>query len=85
MRAITLRNVPPEVEQAILKKAATEGSLNRAVIKLLEESIGAKQNGKPRKYRDLSRFAGTWTKREFDSFNKALAEIRQIHPDDWKQ
>lgn len=40
MRAITLRNLPPQIEKAIEERAAREGeSLNKAVIALLEEAV----------------------------------------------
>jgi plasmid stability protein len=40
MRAITLRNLPPEIEKAIEERAARQGeSLNKAVIGLLEEAV----------------------------------------------
>lgn len=40
MRAITLRNLPPEIEKAVEERAAREGeSLNKAVIALLEQAV----------------------------------------------
>jgi plasmid stability protein len=40
MRAITLRNLPPEIERAIEERASREGeSLNKAVIGILKESV----------------------------------------------
>jgi hypothetical protein len=86
MRAITIRNIPPEVERVIKKRAQKEGSLNRAVIKLLEESVGmGAKNGKARRYHDLDHLFGSWTKAQADEFDRALAEQRKIHPDDWKE
>ena len=85
MKPITLRNLPDEVARAIRKKAEKEGmSLNKAVIGLLEQSIGGPgQRGKgPR--RDLSPLAGTWKKEEADEFDKFLAELRQIDPEMWQ-
>lgn len=81
MKAITLRNIPPRVAQAIRKKAASEKtSLNKAVIGLLEVSTGHKHEKK----RDLSRWAGSWTKEEADAFDRNLAEQRKIDWEMWR-
>jgi len=83
MKPITLRNLPPEVARVIRKKATTEKtSLNKAVIGLLEESAGG--GLKARKKRDLSRWAGSWTKEEADAFDRNLAEQRQIDWEMWR-
>ena len=80
MKPITLRNLPPHVAQAIRKKAASEKtSLNKAVIGLLEEC-----GTPPRKKRDLSRWAGSWTKEEADAFDRNLAEQRKIDWEMWR-
>jgi plasmid stability protein len=40
MKAITLRNLPPEIEKAIVERAERQGeSLNKAVIGILKESV----------------------------------------------
>ena len=85
MKAITLRNIPPEIQRVIQKVAREKGSLNQAVISLLYEGVGLSQKPKkPRKYRDLDKFFGTWTKEEADEFDKCLAEQRKIDPELWK-
>ena len=84
-KAITLRNVPPQVARAIRHKAATEGtSLNKAVIGLLEEHLGT--SGRLRRkvlYHDLDFMAGLWTREEADAFDRTLAEQRVVDPDLW--
>ena len=83
MKAITLRNLPPEVARFVRKKAqADKTSLNKTVIGMLEEAAGV--DPKPRKRRDLSRWAGTWSTEEADAFDQALAEQRKIDPEIWK-
>ena len=43
MKAITLRNLPPEVARTVQWRAKQKKtSVNKAVIELLEESAGAK-------------------------------------------
>ena len=78
---ITLRNIPPDVARAIRRKAKRDGtSLNRTVINMLCETVGAK----PACYRDLDAFAGSWTKEQADEFDRTLAEQRKIDPEMWK-
>jgi len=86
MNAITLRNVPPAVARAIREKAKKEKiSLNRAVIKLLEEITGlGEQPQKEILHHDLDEFFGCWSKEEADEFDEALREQRQIDPEMWK-
>ena len=49
MRVITLRNIPTALTRIIRRRAAEERtSINKTVIRLLEESLGSAP-GKPRK------------------------------------
>jgi len=87
MKAITLRNLPPELARTIRQKAEEQGtSINKAVIKLLAEGTGVrdKKKGKKRLHNDLDALAGAWTKEEAVEFDKALAAQRTIDPDLWK-
>jgi len=84
MSAITVRNLPPKVAKAIREKARKERlSINKAVIKLLEEATG-RQEGKKVVHHDLDRFFGTWSKEEADAFDEALRQQRQVEPEMWK-
>ena len=82
---ITLRNLPPALEQKLRKRAKQRGvSMNKAVIGVLEEAFGLAK--KPRTvYHDLDHLAGTWTKEEADEFDAALRKIRVIDPELWKK
>ncbi len=85
MKAITVRNLPSEVARAIREKARRERlSLNKAVIRLLEEATGLEKTRKKVVHHDLDRFFGTWTSREADAFDEALREQRQVEPETWK-
>jgi hypothetical protein len=76
---ISLRNLPPNVEKAILDLSAREGiSLNKAAHRLLEGSLQ-----KPRVNPDFEEFAGAWTAAEADRFSRALKEMRAVEPADW--
>lgn len=44
MKAITLRNLPPDVARTVQQRAKQKKtSVNKAVIELLEESVGGKE------------------------------------------
>ena len=77
---ISLRNLPPEVEKAILETAEREGiSRNKATLRLLEASLR-----KPALNHDFDEFFGTWTAAEADEFDANLAEQRRIDPEEWE-
>ena len=77
---VSLRNLPKEVEEAILETSRREGlSLNKATLRLLEANLR-----KPARNSDFDEFFGTWSDAEADAFDRALAEMRQIDPGDWE-
>ena len=77
---ISLRNLPPEVEKAILETSHREGiSLNKATLRLLEASLR-----KSAKNSDFEEFFGTWARADAEAFDAALAEMRQVEPADWE-
>jgi hypothetical protein len=85
MGAITVRNLSPEVARAVREKAKREKlSLNRAVVKLLEEATGASGRKAEVVHHDLDRFFGTWTKEQADAFDETLREQRRIDPEMWR-
>ncbi len=87
MKAITLRNLPPELAKTIRQKAEKQGtSINKAVISLLEEGTGGrdKKKGKRSLHHDLDALAGSWTKEEAAEFDEALVSQRTIDPDLWR-
>ena len=88
MKAITVRNLPPEVAKAIRDKAKKEGlSLNRAVARLLAQATGPREEkgeGKPVLHHDLDRFFGVWSKKEADEFDEALRDERRVEPEMWR-
>jgi hypothetical protein len=77
---ISLRNLPKEVEEAILETSHREGiSLNKATLRLLQGQLR-----KPAKNADFDEFCGTWSSTEADAFDAALAGMRQLDPADWE-
>ena len=85
MQAITLRNVPPDLADKIEQEAKrTNADLEATVIGLLLQAMSEDSQGKTAEKRDLSSFAGSWTKEETDAFDAFLAEERRVDPDDWR-
>lgn len=87
MKTITLRKIPPALAKVIRRKAEIKGvSINKAVIGLLEESLGTKVKKeslgtkvkRKASYHDLDRLAGSWTREEATLFEEALAKQRPI-------
>jgi hypothetical protein len=91
VRAITLRNVPAALTRVIRRKAA-EGrtSINKTVIRLLEESVGngprkpGKEDARRQLHHDLDKLAGCWGKEEAAAFEETLKAQRAIDPELWK-
>ncbi len=86
MKAITLRNIPPEVEKVICEKARESAqSLNRTVIHLLEETIGGRRSKKTRPlHHDLDALVGRWSADEYSAFKRSLGRQRVIDEELWK-
>lgn len=81
VKAITLRNLPPELAAAIEQEAErTRSSLNATVIRLLQEAMLPKKptGGDLPRFLDLDHLAGTWTKDEADEFDRYLEQSRRI-------
>jgi len=83
VRHLTIRNIPPEVAEALEgRRARSRASLNQTVIDLLRRALGARGQGKERN--GLASLAGTWTQEEHDQFEAAVAVTEQIDEELWK-
>ncbi len=81
MNAITLRNIPREIQEAIQHRSRDEGlSFNKTVLRMLEEALGLRRGTSRALHHDLDHLAGTWSQEEADEFDAALAEQRRIDP-----
>ena len=84
MTAITLRNVPAMLQEAIQRRAETDGlSLNKTVIRMLEEAAGQRTASVRELHEDLDHLAGTWSEEEAAVFEAALVEQRRVDPELW--
>ena len=64
-----MRNLPLAVAKAVKERARKEKlSLNKAIVRLLEEATGAGKGKRRVVHHDLDRFFGTWTKQEAGAF-----------------
>ena len=76
----TIRGVPPEVDQALRRKARERRiSLNRLLIEELAAASGANSS---RQYRSLKGLAGRW--KEDPEFDRALEAQRRIDRKLWQ-
>lgn len=84
-KQMTIRAVPPSLEQALRQEAQRRGkSVNKTVLDLLSKATGlGKPSGGP-PYTDLDHLLGRWSKEEAEEFDRALAETRQIDPELWR-
>ncbi len=86
MKAITLRNIPPQLGRRLQEEAEiSSSSLNKTVIRLLLKATGlggAKRA--PTRYHDLDHLAGTWSPEESAEFDRVLAEQRRIDEKLWE-
>ncbi len=78
----TIRNITPEIDQALRRKAAENSqSLNQAALATLENGLNL--TGQPKVHHDLDEFFGKWV--SDPECEKVLDEMReQIDWDMWK-
>jgi hypothetical protein len=83
LRHLTIRNIPPEVAEALEKtRHRSRTSLNQTVIDLLGRALGVLGQGERRN--GLASIAGTWTQDEHDQFEAAVALTEQIDEELWR-
>jgi plasmid stability protein len=76
----TIRNIPPEVDQALKARAKQLGkSVNQLALEVLTQSLGQET-----RHRNLRNMPGSWTKQDAARFDESLADQRQIDEELWK-
>jgi hypothetical protein len=84
LTTITLRNIPPKLREVIQKRAEADGlSLNKTILRMLEEATGQRPTGR-KLHHDLDHLAGTWSEEEAAAFDTALIEQRGLDPKLWQ-
>jgi len=85
VKAITLRNLPSDLDKTIRQRARRKRvSVNKAVIGLLEAHLAPAKKKAADLYHDLDDLCGAWSEDAADAFDEALAKQRSIDPDVWK-
>lgn len=81
MKALTIRNLPAELAEALEREKRQRGtSLNQTVIELLSQGLGAegvRSNG-------LAKLAGGWSAEELETFKQASARFETIDEELWE-
>jgi len=81
MKALTVRNVPPELAEALEREKQRRGeSLNQTVLELLAQGLGV---GQPRS-NGLAELAGGWSQEEFEEFEAAVAPFEAVDAEVWE-
>ena len=84
MTQMTIRQIPEAVERRLRSLAKRRHtSLNRAAVSALAAGVGLGET-ETRKKRDLTGFAGTWSKEQTREFNERLRVFEQIDEEVWK-
>lgn len=85
MKTITLRHLPPPLSRLLQRRALKErSSLNKTVIRVMEESMGLGALPKRKRQHDLDRFAGLWSAKEAREFDRSVKAQRKVDPEMWK-
>lgn len=81
MKTITVRNVPPELAEALEREKHRRGqSLNRTVLELLGQGLGVGT----RRSNGLAELAGRWSREEAEAFDAAVAPFDAIDEELWR-
>lgn len=85
IKTVTLRNLPPEMARFIRRQAKKDKtSINKTVIKLLEQRVGEQGNRAHRTlHHDLDSLAGSWSAEEAAEFESHLSAERNIDSELW--
>jgi hypothetical protein len=79
MKAITLRNIPSEIQRAILTRAKQK----RISANLLRERVGILEAARKTTYSDLDDLAGSWSAQETKAFDRTVGFSRRIDEELW--
>lgn len=81
MKHLTIRNLPPDVAQALEREKRRRGeSINQTVIGLLSKGLGV---GSPRS-NGLADLSGKWSEEDLEEFESAVAPFAEIDDELWR-
>jgi hypothetical protein len=82
MKTLTIRNVPRRLADALdRERRRLDASLNSTVLELLSRSLGVGAAGPARN--GLAELAGTWSAKEQQQFDAAVAPLETVDEDMW--
>lgn len=82
---IHLRGVDSRLMSQLKKQAVEQNtSVNSLILQLLKQSLGMATQRHLIAYHDLDKLAGTWTKKEANTFIKNTMDFEQIDKELWK-
>jgi plasmid stability protein len=85
MGTISIHGLDKDTERKLRAESKRTGlSLNRTAKKLLAQALAKPPRGKKAASDDFADLAGSWTKKDYEEFQKATADFRKIDPEDWK-
>ena len=86
MKAITIRDIDPEVARKLKITAAEQNkSMNQLVLEFIKKNLGLeKEKIYTREYNDLDNLFGSWDDTEFNSIQDKIDQERKIDQDIWK-
>ncbi len=86
MKAITIRDIDPEVATKLKHKAMEQNkSMNQLVLELIKKNLGLeKDKVYTREYDDLDSLFGSWSDQEFHSIQNKIDQEWQLDQDIWK-
>ena len=83
MKTMTIRNVSPELAQALDKERRKRGiSLNRTVLALLRNTLGVPSQ--PVRSNGLRELAGAWSEAEYQQFEQAVVPLGEVDEAMWR-
>lgn len=81
IKALTIRNLPPNLAEALEQEKRRRGtSLNQTVIDLLGQGLGTRGIRSNR----LGSLVGGWTEEEFRDFERATAPFEEVDEELWR-
>lgn len=83
MKTMTIRNVSPELAQALEKERRKRGiSLNRTVLALLRNALGVRSQAV--RSNGLRELAGAWSEAEYQQFEQAVVPLGEVDEAMWR-
>ena len=85
MKAITLRGIDDDLDQALRRAAArSSASVNATILRLLRTALRLEKKKFRVVHHDLDSLAGTWTAEDLQEFEEHTRPFSEVDEDLWK-